>query len=40
MIANNVCVWQLSFDAQLQIQSVKWRFQEQNVMSSDIYIFF
>ena len=36
----SVYVWQISFDVQLQIQSVMWRFQKQKWMSIDIYIFF
>ena len=34
----NVYVWQISFDIQLQIQSVTWQFQKQKWMSIDIYI--
>jgi hypothetical protein len=34
------CVWQISFDSQIQIQSVIWRFQKQKWMSIDNYISF
>ena len=38
--AHSVYVWHISFDVQLQIQSVTWRFRKQKWMSIDIYIIF
>lgn len=39
-MGEKLCVWQISFDAQLQLQSVMWRFWKQKWMSIDICIFF
>jgi hypothetical protein len=40
LMSSNVYVWQISFDIQLQIQSVTWRFRKQKRLSINIYIFF
>ena len=37
---DNVCVWRISFDVQLQIQSVTQRFQKWKWMLIDIHISF
>ena len=39
-VSNNVYVWQILFDIQLQIQNVTWSSQKQKWVSIDIYIFF
>ena len=38
-VLSSVYVWQISFDVQLQIQSVTWRSQKQKRISLHIYIF-
>jgi len=39
-LTSSVCVRQISFDVQLQIQSITWRFEKRKWMSIDIYNFF